>query len=80
MSSATQNPTAGSLSPQTAAAGISPIYMVLGCTLFAAAAQVLLKFRALHPIPAIHFGEFSSIVGFVKAMLGNLPLAFGYER
>ncbi len=53
--------------------------MVLGCTVFAAFAQVLLKFGALHPMPPVHFNDFSSILGFVQAMLGNWQLLVGYS-
>jgi undecaprenyl phosphate-alpha-L-ara4N flippase subunit ArnE len=55
-----------------------PVYMVLGCTIFAAVAQVLLKFGALHPMPALHPGNLSSILAFIGALTGNLPLVFGY--
>jgi multidrug transporter EmrE-like cation transporter len=57
----------------------NPVILVLGCTLFAAAAQVLLKFGAAHPMPAIQFSSVPSIVGFISAMLGNWPLLFGYS-
>ena len=58
---------------------LNPVYLVLGCTLFAAAAQVLLKFGAGNPMPAIQFSNVASIVAFVAALLGNWPLVIGYS-
>ena len=56
-----------------------PVYMVFGCTVFAGFAQVLMKYGALHPMPAIHFTDISSIIGFMVALLGNWPLMLGYS-
>lgn len=55
-----------------------PIYMVLGCTVFAAAAQVLLKFGTQHPMPALSPGNPVTWMPFVLGLLGNAPLIFGY--
>jgi len=52
--------------------------MVLGCTVFAAAAQVLLKFGALHSMPAFNPSNPSSWTPFLVALLGNYPLLLGY--
>lgn len=52
--------------------------MVLGCTVFAAAAQVLLKFGANHSMPALHAGDTSTWMPFLAALLGNYPLLLGY--
>jgi multidrug transporter EmrE-like cation transporter len=52
--------------------------MVFGCTVFAAFAQVLLKYGAQHPMPAMAPGNPATWLPFVMAMLGNTPLVFGY--
>lgn len=52
--------------------------MVLGCTVFAAAAQVLLKFGANHPMPHINPADTSTWMPFLAALLGNYPLLLGY--
>ncbi|HYA16959.1 MAG TPA: hypothetical protein VEF06_05805 [Bryobacteraceae bacterium] len=54
------------------------IYLVLGCTLFAAAAQVLMKFGAGHPLPIPDFSTPARAVAFVVAIFSNAPLFFGY--
>ncbi|HEX4274132.1 MAG TPA: hypothetical protein VHZ74_02200 [Bryobacteraceae bacterium] len=54
------------------------IYMVLGCTVFAATAQVLLKFGAMHPMPAVNPGDTSTWMPFLAALLKNYPLILGY--
>jgi len=80
MSSSTTIPPVISASGEPGGAKlINPIYLVIGCTLFAAAAQVLLKFGALHKMPAIDFSSVASITAFVGALLGNWPLIFGYS-
>jgi drug/metabolite transporter (DMT)-like permease len=56
-----------------------PVYLVLGCTVFAAAAQVLLKFGAGHPMPELHPGQLSSVLGFLKALVTNWELVLGYS-
>ena len=58
---------------------INPVYLVIICTLFAAAAQVLLKFGAEYKMPAIDFSNLSSVTAFIVALLGNWSLIFGYS-
>ena len=55
-----------------------PVYLVLGCTIFAAAAQVLMKFGANHPMPQMNPADLSTWLPFVKALLGNYQLLLGY--
>ncbi len=55
-----------------------PLYMVFGCTVFAAFAQVLLKFGAQHPAPALALGDTATWLPFVIALATNAPLVFGY--
>ena len=52
--------------------------MVIGCTLFAGAAQIMMKFGAGHPMPAIDTSQPASMFNFALALLGNLPLVAGY--
>lgn len=52
--------------------------MVLVCTILAAFAQVLLKIAAGHPMPSVRFSDPATIPSFLLALLGNLPLLFGY--
>ena len=59
--------------------GPNPVYMVFGCTVFAGFAQVLMKYGAIHPMPAIHLTDLSSILAFAVALLGNWPLLVGYS-
>jgi multidrug transporter EmrE-like cation transporter len=54
------------------------IYMVLGCTVFAAAAQVLLKFGANHHMPQLSPADTATWFPFLVALLGNYPLVLGY--
>ena len=54
------------------------IYLVLGCTVFAAAAQIMMKYGAVHPMPAVNLGNPASIGAFLIALLGNYPLILGY--
>ncbi len=54
------------------------IYLVLGCTVFAAAAQVLLKFGAGHAMPAMNPADVATWIPFIIALLGNVPLLSGY--
>lgn len=49
--------------------------MVLGCTVFAAAAQVLLKFGAM---PQMNPADPSTWKSFAVALLGNYQLVLGY--
>jgi drug/metabolite transporter (DMT)-like permease len=55
------------------------IYLVLGCTVFAAAAQVLMKFGAGHVMPQLDLTQPANWLPFFIALLGNLPLLFGYS-
>jgi len=52
--------------------------MVIGCTLFAGAAQIMMKFGAGSPMPAIQPSHPGTIVAFAMALLANLPLVAGY--
>jgi drug/metabolite transporter (DMT)-like permease len=54
------------------------IYLVLGCTVFAAAAQVLLKFGATHAMPQMIPANPSTWMPFALALLGNYMLVLGY--
>jgi len=54
------------------------IYLVLGCTVFAATAQVLLKFGADHPMPVMNPADTSTWMPFLMALLGNYYLLLGY--
>jgi len=64
--------------PQAAHKSNKSIYMVLGCTVFAATAQVLLKFGATHPMPAVNLADTSTWLPFLAALLRNYPLLLGY--
>jgi multidrug transporter EmrE-like cation transporter len=55
-----------------------PVYMVLGCTVFAATAQVLMKFGATHPMPAVSPADTATWLPFLSALLHNFPLLLGY--
>lgn len=52
--------------------------MVLGCTVFAAAAQVLMKFGATHAMPQMILAAPSTWMPFLTALLGNYQLLLGY--
>jgi drug/metabolite transporter (DMT)-like permease len=54
------------------------IYLVLGCTVFAAAAQVLMKKGAEHVMPQLDLSAPANWIPFVLALLGNQPLFLGY--
>lgn len=56
----------------------NPVYLILVCTLFAASAQVLLKFGASHPLPPVQLSDLSSVISFAKALMGDWPLIIGY--
>ena len=75
MSASTTLPSTNSAAPERT----NPVYLVLGCTVFAAAAQVLMKFGAMHPMPGINLADLDSLVGFLKALLGNWQLLLGYS-
>ena len=53
--------------------------MVLGCTVFAAAAQVMMKFGAGHVMPRLEPSQLASWLTFITALLGNFPLIIGYS-
>ena len=53
------------------------VYMVVVCTMLAGAAQILLKFGALHPMPRLG-GDTGTWMPFAWALLGNVPLLVGY--
>jgi multidrug transporter EmrE-like cation transporter len=57
----------------------NPVYLVLGCTVFAAAAQVLMKFGAMHPMPGVNPADLSSVIAFLHALVGNWQLLLGYS-
>ena len=52
--------------------------MVIGCTVFAGAAQIMMKFGAGHPLPHIDPSQPATVVAFVLALAANLPLVAGY--
>lgn len=54
------------------------VYMVLGCTVFAAAAQVLMKFGATHAMPQLSPADPATWVPFAMALLTNYTLLLGY--
>jgi len=78
MSTITTVPPATSTAPEPERAKVNPVYLVIGCTLFAASAQVLMKFGVNHPMPVIAFSSLSSIIAFAVALLSNWPLVLGY--
>jgi uncharacterized membrane protein len=57
----------------------NPVYLVMGCTVFAAAAQVLMKFGAMHPMPAVNLASLSSVTAFLVSLVGNWQLLLGYS-
>jgi len=67
-----------SVVPRQASRSNKSIYMVLGCTVFAAAAQVLLKFGANHAMPTMSLADPSTWKPFLVALLGNYQLLLGY--
>jgi multidrug transporter EmrE-like cation transporter len=52
--------------------------MVLGCTVFAASAQIMMKFGAVQHMPTLVPGNSATWLPFLLALLGNLPLVAGY--
>lgn len=63
---------------QTATRSLKSVYMVLGSTIFAAAAQILMKFGMAHMMPAFDLHNTASWAPFVTALLGNVALVLGY--
>jgi multidrug transporter EmrE-like cation transporter len=64
--------------PQAVKRSNKSVYLVLGCTVFAATAQVLLKFGAMHTMPAVSPADTSTWMPFLLALLGNYQLLLGY--
>jgi len=56
-----------------------PIYLVAASTGFAAAAQIMMKFGAGHPMPKIDLAHPATIIALALAILTNVPLFFGYS-
>lgn len=54
------------------------VYLVLGCTVFAAAAQVLMKFGAVHAMPQLSPADPATWMPFAMALLTNYMLLLGY--
>jgi multidrug transporter EmrE-like cation transporter len=54
------------------------VYMVLGCTVFTAIAQIMMKFGANHAMPPMHLNDPSTWTPFVVALLSNYMLLSGY--
>lgn len=79
MGSSTTIPPIAEIPENPARSGVNPIYLVVVCTLFAAAAQILLKFGALHPLPPFHLSDSASVAAFLQALLGDWPLLIGYS-
>ena len=52
--------------------------MVICCTLFASAAQILLKIGMLHPLPAVDPSHLSTFVDLIFALATNVPLIVGF--
>jgi uncharacterized membrane protein len=56
-----------------------PIFLVAASTGFAAAAQIMMKFGAGHPMPKIDLAHPATIIALALAILTNAPLFFGYS-
>jgi drug/metabolite transporter (DMT)-like permease len=56
-----------------------PMFMVVGCTLFASAAQVLMKMGSVHEMPRVDPAHLNTLVDFVLALTGNIPLICGFS-
>jgi drug/metabolite transporter (DMT)-like permease len=54
------------------------IYLVCGCTVFAAVAQVLMKFGAANEMPKLDMTNPGNWIPFILAIIANLPLFLGY--
>jgi drug/metabolite transporter (DMT)-like permease len=52
--------------------------MVICCTLFASAAQILLKIGMLHALPPVDPVSVSSVIRLLSALATNLPLVIGF--
>ena len=54
------------------------VYMVVGCTVFAAVAQVLMKFGMARNLPALHLGDSATWLPLVLALVTDIPLILGF--
>ena len=79
MGSSTTIPPVADIPGNPASPSVNPVYLVVICTLFAASAQILLKFGAMHPLPAFHLSDAASVGPFLTALLGDWPLLIGYS-
>jgi multidrug transporter EmrE-like cation transporter len=79
MGSSTTIPPIAEIPENPARPSVNPVYLVVICTLFAASAQILLKFGALHPLPSVHLSDSASVGAFLTALLGDWPLIIGYS-
>jgi drug/metabolite transporter (DMT)-like permease len=52
--------------------------MVIGCTLFAAVAQVLMKFGMAHSMPTLRPGEPATWLPLVSVLATDAPLILGF--
>ncbi|HZL56540.1 MAG TPA: hypothetical protein VFC21_05635 [Bryobacteraceae bacterium] len=55
-----------------------PLYMVVCCTLFASAAQILLKVGMGHALPAVDVSQLSTFADFLLALVKDFPLIAGF--
>ncbi len=55
-----------------------PVYMVASGTVFAAAAQSMMKYGANWAMPGLDFHNTATWMPFLVALLGNYPLIGGY--
>src|SRR5258708_2096731 len=69
---------ATTIPPSTVRRSLKSVYLVLGCTVFAAEAQVLMKFGANHAMPPMNPADTSTWMPFLLALLGNYMLLLGY--
>ena len=79
MGSSTTIPPIAEIPETPARPAVNPAWLVVICTLFAASAQILLKFGALHPLPPVHFSDAASVTVFLTALTGDWPLVIGYS-
>lgn len=79
MGRSTSSPPLAEIPGNPASRSVNPVYLVVICTFFAASAQILLKFGALHPLPPVHFSDSASVSAFLTAILGDWPLLIGYS-
>ena len=75
-SSATAHPQSTAI--HSAGRSRKSVYMVLGCTAFAAAAQVLLKFGMARTMPPLNPSDSSTWLPFVLVLITDFPLIFGF--